>query len=128
MSYRKEKIENQIKRIISELLIKEIKDPRIGFLSITNIDLSKDYSVARVGISVLGTKKEMRNSLAGINSAKGFIQHKLGKNLHIRQIPKLMFYLDSSVADSVEMVSLLEQLNKESNQDNDDMDSFPENE
>ena len=122
MSYRKEKIENQIRRIISELLIKEIKDPRIGFLSITNIELSKDYSLARVGISVLGTKKEMRNSLAGINSAKGFIQHKLGKNLHIRQIPKLMFYLDSSVADSVEMINLLEQLNNESNEEPDDLD------
>ncbi len=114
MSYRKEKIEGQIRRILSELIIKEIKDPRIGFLSITEIDLSKDYSNARIGISVLGTKKEMRNSLAGINSAKGFLQFKLGKSLHIRKMPKLSFYLDSSIADSVDMVNLLESLNKES--------------
>ena len=120
MPYRKEKIEVQIRKIISELLIKEIKDPRIGFMSISKVELSKDHSTAKVGVSVLGTKHEMRNSLAGINSAKGFIQHKLGKNLQIRIVPRVSFYLDTSLAESVEMVHLIETLNTEINEEEED--------
>lgn len=117
MAYRKEKIEEQIKRIISELLIKEIKDPRIGFATISSVEISKDYNLAKVGISVFGDKKDLRNTLAGLNSAKGFIQFKVGRNLGIRQMPRIAFYLDTSIADGVEMVNLIEQLNQNQHQD-----------
>lgn len=107
MAYRKEKLEAQIRRIVGDLLIREIKDPRIGFATITAATLAKDYSVVRIGISVLGTPRDMRKTFEGINSASGFIQHKLGKAIRLRTIPRVEFFLDSSVVDGVNMVGLI---------------------
>jgi len=110
MSYRKEKLEEQIKRIISELLIREIKDPRIGFATITGVELAKDFSTAKIGISVLGDPRDIRKTLEGIQSATPYIQHRVGKALSIRITPRLTFFLDSSIAESTEMVNLLNTL------------------
>ena len=110
MSYRKEKLEGQIKRIVSELLIKEIKDPRIGFATISSVELSKDLARANIGISVLGDPRDIRKTLEGLNSAKPYIQHRVGKSLSIRLTPKLNFFLDSSIAEGTRMVHLLNSL------------------
>ncbi len=108
MAYRKEKLEEQIHRLVADLIIKEIKDPRIGFATITGVTLSKDYSLARVGVSVMGGSRDLRKTIEGLNSATGFIQHRVGKALKIRTTPKIHFFLDSSVVEAVEMVNLLE--------------------
>ncbi|HOW81289.1 MAG TPA: 30S ribosome-binding factor RbfA [Spirochaetota bacterium] len=125
-AYRKEKMEGQIRRLVSELLIKEIKDPRIGFATVTGVDLNKDFTEARVGISVLGTPRDMRKSLEGLQSSEGFIRHKVGKALGIRVMPKIVFHLDSSVAEGTRMVGLLNDLEAEEaerSQDEDNEDS-----
>ena len=113
MAYRREKLEEQIKRIVSELFIREIKDPRIGFVTITGVQLSSDYTLARIGISILGDARDMRKTMEGLQSAKGFIQSRTGKALQLRITPKIEFYPDSSIADGVKMVSLLESLQTE---------------
>ena len=110
MPYRKEKIEEQIRRLISELIIKDIKDPRVGFVSITGVKLSSDKKYAKVGISILGSPRDIRKSFEGLKSATGYIQHRVGKGLAMRNTPRLGFFLDSSVADGVSMVDLLENL------------------
>lgn len=110
MHYRKEKLEEQIKRIVSELLIREIKDPRIGFATITGVELAKDYSTAKIGISVLGDPRDMRKTLEGLKSATPYVQHRVGKSLGMRNTPKISFFLDSSLADGVNMVNLLNTL------------------
>jgi len=110
MSYRKEKLEEQIRRIVSELLIREIKDPRIGFATITGVELARDYTTARIGVSVLGEPRDLRKTLEGIQSATPFIQHRLGKSLGIRVTPRISFYLDSSIAEGTRMVNLLNNL------------------
>ena len=110
MHYRKERLEEQIKRIVSELLIREIKDPRIGFATITGVELAKDYSTAKIGISVLGDPRDMRKTLEGLKSATPYVQHRVGKSLGMRNTPKVSFFLDSSLADGVNMVNLLNTL------------------
>lgn len=110
MSYRKEKIEEMIRRIVAEMMLKEIKDPRIGFASITGVELSSDKKHAKIGISVLGNARERQKTLDGLKSATGFIQHRLGKELRIRYTPAVHFFLDSSVAEGITMVSYLEGL------------------
>jgi len=110
MAYRKDKLEEQIRRLVSEVMISEIKDPRIGFASITKVEISKDFSTAKIGISVLGNSKEVRKTIEGLQSASGFIQHKVCKAMSIRHMPRLYFVLDSSVADAVEMVGFIESL------------------
>ena len=110
MSYRKEKLEEQIHRIVSDLLIKDIKDPRIGFATVTSVELSADRSHASIGISVLGEPRDIRKTLEGITSATAYIQHRVGKGLGIRVTPRISFFLDSSIADSTRMVDLLNKL------------------
>jgi ribosome-binding factor A len=110
MAYRKDKLEEQIRRLVSEVMISEIKDPRIGFASITQVEISKDFSIAKIGISVLGTAKEKRKTIEGLQSASGFVQHKVSKAMAIKHMPKLYFVLDSSIADAVEMVGFINTL------------------
>ncbi len=122
MAYRKEKIEELIKRIVSEVLLTELKDPRIGFTTVTGVTISKDYSTAKVGISILGSAREMRKSLEGLDSSVGYVQHRVSKELKIRQTPKIQFVLDPSVAEGTRMVDLLEKLSAESSDDDSDAD------
>jgi ribosome-binding factor A len=110
MSYRREKLEEQIKRIVSELILRDIKDPRIGFATVTGVDLAKDYSTAKIGISVLGDPRDIRKTLEGLQSATSYIQHRVGKSLSIRITPKISFFLDSSLVEGVNMVNLLNTL------------------
>jgi len=110
MSYRREKLEEQIHRIVSDLLIREIKDPRIGFATVTGVELAGDYSTAKIGISVLGDPRDMRKTLEGLKSATPYVQHRVGKSLGIRVTPKISFFLDSSLVEGVNMVDLLNKL------------------
>lgn len=116
MAYKKEKLESQILRVLSELIIKEVKDPRIGFVTITKVTVNRDYSEARVGISVLGDPRDMRKSLEGLKSSTGFLQYRLNRALAVRHAPRIMFELDSSVVEGTSMVDLLDSLSSESEQ------------
>ena len=110
MAYRKEKVEKMVQKLVSETLIKEINDPRIGFISITNVELNKDFSIAKVGFSVIGKAKELRNATEGLKSARGYIQKSLGSKMSMRITPRIEFYPDASVSEGVKMVDLLENL------------------
>ena len=125
MAYRKDKLAEQIRRLVSEVIINEIKDPRIGFVSITKVEISKDFSIAKIGISVLGNPKEKRKSIEGLQSASGFVQHKVSKAMAIKHVPKLHFVLDSSVADAVEMVGFINTLPGVASTEDDVFDSLP---
>ena len=110
MAYRRDKLEAQIRRLVSEVMISEMKDPRIGFASITKVEINKDFSVANIGISVLGSSKERRKTIEGLQAASGFVQHKVSKAMRIKHMPRLHFVLDSSVADAVDMVGFINSL------------------
>jgi len=110
--YRKEKLEAEIRRVIADTFLKEIKDPRIGFLTVTGVKLSKDYTSARVGISVIGDERAKKLSLAGAESAAGYIQHIVGKAIRMRIVPRIIFHLDSSIEEGVRMVGLIDDLDR----------------
>jgi ribosome-binding factor A len=110
MKYRKDRLEELIKRIVSDIFLKEVKDPRIGFLTFTGVELNKDYSEARIGVSFLGSSTDVRKGMEGIRSSSGYVQKLLGKELKIRNTPRVYFFLDKSVQEGVEMVSRLENL------------------
>ncbi|HOJ27475.1 MAG TPA: 30S ribosome-binding factor RbfA [Spirochaetota bacterium] len=118
MGFRKQKLETQIKKLVGTLIVTEIKDPRIGFVTVTNVELSKDYAYADVYVSVLGDENTKKKSMAGLQSARGFIQYRVGKALSIRTIPEIRFHLDTSIEEGVDMVNLLEKLEKESSKNN----------
>lgn len=110
MKYRKDRLEELIKRIVADIFLKEVKDPRIGFVTFTGVELSKDYAEARIGVSFLGTSTDVRKGMEGIRSSSGYVQKLLGKELKIRNTPRVYFFLDKSVQEGVDMVSKLENL------------------
>lgn len=110
MKYRKDRLEELIRRIVSEIIMRELKDPRIGFVTVTGVELSKDYAEAKIGISIMGSPTEVRKGMEGIRSSSGYVQKLLGKELKIRSLPRVYFYLDKTVEEAVEMVGKIENL------------------
>ncbi len=110
MKHRKDRLEELIKRIVSEIIFRELKDPRIGFVTVTGVELSKDFGEAKIGISILGSSTEVRKSMEGIRSSSGYVQKLLGKELKIRSVPRVHFFLDKSVEEGVDLVNRIETL------------------
>ncbi|MBN1500769.1 MAG: 30S ribosome-binding factor RbfA [Spirochaetes bacterium] len=120
--YRKKRLEEQIKRIIGEALLREVKDPRIGFVTVYSVELSDDYEMATVKISVLGDDKQKKKSLAGLVAAKGFIRSFIGKNMQLRFVPDVIFKIDTSIEDGVRLVGLIESVSSEKSDEKSDDD------
>lgn len=108
--HRKEKMEELIRRIIGDMLLSEIKDPRIGFTTVYRVEISRDLSVADVFVSVIGDDLQKKKTLAGLSSATGYIRSKVGDHLKIRQTPEIKFHLDDSIEKGNAMVNLLSKL------------------
>ena len=93
------------------IIRRELKDPRIGFESITSVRMSTDLRAARVRVSVLGNPEQQKESLAGLVSAKGLIRHELGRRLqNLKFSPDIRFELDSSIEYSVHINELLKEV------------------
>ena len=110
--YRKERIEEQIKQVLGEALLKEVKDPRIGFVTISTVNLSRDFSVADIGVSVIGSESDKKKSMMGMESAAPYLQYVIGKEMKLRITPKIKFYLDTTIEESVNMVHKIESIAK----------------
>lgn len=111
--YRKERLEKMILMIIGDSLLKDVKDPRIGFVTVTDVELNKDKSVATVLVSIMGDDKTKQKTMTGLNSAKGYLQHAIGKNIQMRNTPKIRFLIDTSIEEGSEMVNILNNLEEE---------------
>ena len=105
-----ERVNQLIKEEISVLLQRELKDPRIGFVTVTEVEVSKDLGHAKVYVSVLGSEAEWRATLAALESASGFIHHQLRPRLRLRVIPSLLFRPDRSMAHAARIQGLLAEL------------------
>ena len=101
----------QIREEIMQIIRRELKDPRIGFVSITNVHMSADLRSARVRVSVLGDEEAQQASLAGLRSAAGRIRHELGRRLeNLKFTPELRFELDPSIEYSVHISRRLREI------------------
>ncbi|MFZ0963439.1 MAG: 30S ribosome-binding factor RbfA [Terriglobia bacterium] len=103
---RAERLGHQIRVELAELISREVKDPRIGFATITRVELTADLHHARVFVSVLGNAEEQKNNIEGLSSAAGFLRHEIGHRLALRRAPELDFILDHG-AETVEKIDLL---------------------
>lgn len=91
-------------------IVRELKDPRVKFVTVTGVEVSVDLRYAKVHVSVLGTISEREETLVGLSSATGFIRRALGARLSIRCVPELCFRYDDSLEHGVRMGGLLESL------------------
>jgi ribosome-binding factor A len=93
---RSDKVAESIHELVSGLLIKGLKDPRLGFVTVTGVKVTDDLSIATVYFSVIGSEEEKHDSEKGLNSAKGFIRKEIAASLRMRRVPEILFKYDNS--------------------------------
>lgn len=106
------RVGEQIKKELSQMIQFELKDPRIGFTTVTGVDVTADLSQAKVYLSVMGNEEEKEATLKGIAAASGFIRSELGKRIRLRKTPELFFQLDTSIDYGSRIEQLLNKLNE----------------
>ncbi len=120
MSTKHSRLTEDIKRAVSDIISREVKDPRLGMLSITDVDVSRDLSLARIYFSVLGGEEEARSTLEGLNNAKGFIRTELARRVRMRHTPDIKFVHDVSLERGARINAILRELGTSSTGDSDD--------
>jgi ribosome-binding factor A len=113
--FRTERLGQLIQEMISALVLEgKVKDPRVtSFISITRVNVSRDLSYADVYVSNINENANIEHNAQGLQSAAGFIQSQLGKNLHIRKIPHLRFHADTSIREGFDLIQKIEKISNE---------------
>ncbi len=95
---------------ISLLLQRQVRDPRLGFVTVTDVEVTQDLRLATIYVSVMGSDDEVNQAMAGLKSAAGFFRHELGSTLTLRFTPELSFRLDKSLEQGLRIDQLLDSL------------------
>lgn len=99
-----------MKKELGEIITRKIKDPRIGFVTVTDVHVTGDLQQATVYISVLGDEEQKENTLKGLDKAKGFIRSEIGQRIRLRKTPEISFEFDESIGYGNKIESLLKQI------------------
>ncbi len=110
MSDRIARLNEEIKREVSVILQREIKDPRLGFASVTDVELSRDQSYCKVYISVFGSEEERDDSMQALKRAAGFIRTEIGQRVRMRKTPEFRFVYDSSLEQGARINAILKDI------------------
>ena len=114
MTERMRRVNEAIRETLAEAL-GELKDPRIGFVTVTGVETSPDLRQARVYVSVLGNERKREKTLEGLESAHGVLQAKLATELRMKRTPQLAFEFDPSVQEGMRMSQLIDELAPDDN-------------
>lgn len=117
---RTRRVGEQMQRELAQLIQREVKDPRLGMVTVSGVDVSRDYSSAKVYITVLGENTNPEQTLAILNKVSGFLRHELGQRMVLRTIPALTFHYDESVERGSELSRLIDEAvskDRDSNKD-----------
>ncbi len=114
MARRKERVNELIRDILSELIRLEVKDPRVGLVSVTDVEVAQDLSVAKVFISAIGDETAQKEAVQALQQAKGFLRSLLSQRIRqLRHTPELIFREDPSLKTGARVFELLEQVKRE---------------
>jgi len=105
---RSRRVGEQVQRELAGLVHEEIKDPRLGMVSISGVEISSDLAHAKVYISVLGSDTAVTESIRVLNNAAGFLRRRLAASLRMRTVPRLQFFHDRSLAEGARMDALID--------------------
>jgi ribosome-binding factor A len=113
---RRERLASVIEEVVSELLQREIRDPRVGaaMTSVTRVEVSADVRQAKIYVSVMGDEATRRETMRALERATGFVRSKLGEELTIRHVPAITFQLDRSIEQGDEVLALINKMAAES--------------
>jgi ribosome-binding factor A len=118
MSFRPERLAEAIKKEVSDLLREGLKDPRIGFVSITSVEVSKDLRYAVIFASIYGEPPGQKTTIEALQNAQGFIRSELGRRIRLRYVPEITFKLDESIERGSRLIALMEEVrDKEDSRD-----------
>jgi ribosome-binding factor A len=112
MSQRTDRVDELLRQEIGVLLAKEIADPRIGFVTITDVETAPDLRHAKVWVSIIGGKADQKETLRALQHSMGFIRHELGRTLRIKRIPDLHVHLDDSMERGTRLLHMLQELDE----------------
>jgi ribosome-binding factor A len=111
MSRRTERVNDLIRDELSDLLLREVRDPRLGVLmSITRVEVTPDLMNARVYVSIMGTPSEQAEATRALNAAASFFHRELKQRLQIRRVPFLVFRLDTSIAEGAGVLAIMDEV------------------
>ena len=110
---RSEKVADLIRKEVSEMVLKNIKDPRVGFVTITRVAVSDDCRSAKIYFSVMGNLDDRNRSIEGLNSAKGFVRKELGRRIGLRHTPEIVFQFDPSIEYAIHIEEVIHHLQQE---------------
>jgi ribosome-binding factor A len=110
MSQRTDRLDSQLQQELMGLMQREMKDPRIGFATITRVETARDLGHARVWVSVYGTDAERERSLSALRDAAPWLRRRLGERLTLRHVPELTIRLDESIASGDRVLRILHEL------------------
>ena len=106
---RRDRISEQIRRELAELIRTELKDPRVGMISITGVEVSADYAHAKVFFSSMSGREHLDSVLVGLQTAAGFLRRELGRRITIHSTPQLHFVFDESLERGADLSKLIQQ-------------------
>jgi len=115
MKLRANRVGEQMKKELGDIIGRKIKDPRIGFVTVTDVQVSGDLQLAKVYISVLGDDEQRQNTLKGLAKAKGFIRSEIGQRIRLRKTPEISFEFDESIDYGHRIETLLHEIKKDDN-------------
>lgn len=107
------KMQEFIKQEVSSMLLREVKDPRLGFVTVTGVHLTGDLREATVYVSLFGSEKEKKESMTALEMATGFIRRELGKRLKIYYTPQISFEQDTALDYGMHIEGLIKQIHKD---------------
>lgn len=105
---RPRRVAEQIQRELADLLRLEVKDPRVGMVTVTDVEVSNDYAHAKVYFSLLGDESRVQEALKGLQSAAGFLRSEVAKRIKLRVMPQLHFVHDTSIERGMRLDQLIE--------------------
>ena len=114
---RVEKVQELMKQEVSDIIFNELKDPRIGFVTVTSVACTEDLREAKIYVSVRGDEKKARDTLNGLNSSLGFVRREIGKRIRLRFTPEISFALDTSLNYSDHIQRLLNEIHEDQPQE-----------
>jgi ribosome-binding factor A len=104
---RQNRIDHELQRELARLISRELSDPRLGFVTVTRVEITQDMHTAKVFVSVIGDRHVARQSLEALESAKGFLRGELGHAVKLRHTPELVFVEDRSTERAIELSKVL---------------------
>ncbi|WP_144474913.1 30S ribosome-binding factor RbfA [Cytobacillus oceanisediminis] len=113
MGHRVNRVGEQMKKELGDIISRKIKDPRVGFVTVTDVQVTGDLQQAKVYISVLGDEQQREDTLKGLAKAKGFIRTEIGQRIRLRKTPELIFEFDETMAYGNRINSLIHELQRE---------------